>query len=257
MGVNAWLRWALGSQAAAPILGLQAFPKIQTKFFVDFASLLGPIFYTWLLALLQPVIVYSAVYEKANRLRVMMAVHGLSDRAYWSIQFIYWFVLYLVFMIILFVFGIILKLSFFVKTAKIVQVCCGFCCCLLLFLGWWWIGMRLGLCVCVVVGIVCCLVSLYIYQSMSCIIIYQDNPSPVLLCVVWGTHYTHTHTHTHTPPPTNTVGALHSVGSQHGLLFLPLVNVVQKSKDRHHHCVHLRVWCGAAVCTTAQQVCWW
>lgn len=108
--------------------GLQAFPKIQTKYFVDFATLLGPIFYTWLLALLQPVIVYSAVYEKANRLRVMMAVHGLSDRAYWSIQFIYWFVLYCVFMLILAVFGVILQLSFFTKTQASIQVCCLFAC---------------------------------------------------------------------------------------------------------------------------------
>lgn len=125
MAVNGWLRWALGSVASAPMYGLQAFPKVQTEYFVDFATLLGPIFYTWLLALLQPVIVYSAVYEKANRLRVMMAVHGLSDRAYWSIQYVYWFALYCVFMLILAVFGVILRLSFFTKTQASLQVLAG------------------------------------------------------------------------------------------------------------------------------------
>jgi len=52
----------------------------------DFGSLLGPLFFSWLLQLLLPVMLYQLVYEKEKRLRTMMKMHGLGDVAYWTIQ---------------------------------------------------------------------------------------------------------------------------------------------------------------------------
>jgi hypothetical protein len=39
----------------------------SNKLTLDFGSLLGPIFYTWLLQLLLPVMLVSLVYEKERR----------------------------------------------------------------------------------------------------------------------------------------------------------------------------------------------
>ena len=51
----------------APALPLAASLQDSNKLTLDFGSLLGPIFYTWLLQLLLPVMLVSLVYEKERR----------------------------------------------------------------------------------------------------------------------------------------------------------------------------------------------
>jgi hypothetical protein len=53
---------------------------------IDFSSLLGPLFFCWLLQLLLPSMLNQLVYEKERRLRSIMKMHGLGDAAYWTIQ---------------------------------------------------------------------------------------------------------------------------------------------------------------------------
>ena len=53
---------------------------------LDFSSLLGPLFFSWLLQLLLPLMLNNLVYEKEKRLRTTMKMHGLGDAAYWAIQ---------------------------------------------------------------------------------------------------------------------------------------------------------------------------
>lgn len=56
-------------------------PKEATRLQIDFSSLLGPLFFEWLMQLLLPVFVFSQVHEKEQSLRVMMKVQGLPDRS--------------------------------------------------------------------------------------------------------------------------------------------------------------------------------
>jgi hypothetical protein len=106
---NAFLRWALGpfvaTETTAPslarLVGLMEMPKPETKLTLDIASLVGVLFYTWLLQLLLPVMLATLVAEKEGRLRTMMKMHGLGDGAYWAIQYGWYFALNLVYVWVL------------------------------------------------------------------------------------------------------------------------------------------------------------
>lgn len=115
---NAFLKWALGGDARyqAWLSGVMEMPKGGSRLSLDFGSLLGPLFYSWLLQLLLPVMLYQLVYEKERRLRTMMKMHGLGDVAYWAIQYCWFFVVNFVFVWILIIFGSGINLSFFRRT---------------------------------------------------------------------------------------------------------------------------------------------
>lgn len=111
---NAWLRTALGrNDYPALLVGLMEMPKPQTRLTLDFSSLLGPLFYTWVLQLLLPVMLVSLVYEKEHKLRTIMKMHGLGDRAYWSIQYVWFFLINFVYSWVLIGFGSLIDLAFF------------------------------------------------------------------------------------------------------------------------------------------------
>lgn len=65
------------------MLHLRDMPKDGSQLSLDFSSLLGPLFYTWLSQMLLPVMVGLLVYEKEKNLRVMMKMQGLADPSYW------------------------------------------------------------------------------------------------------------------------------------------------------------------------------
>lgn len=56
-------------------------PKVGTKLTLDFSSLIGPLFFLWLIQLPLPISLVQLVYEKEKRLRMMMRMHGLSTGA--------------------------------------------------------------------------------------------------------------------------------------------------------------------------------
>ena len=67
------------SNSSARLVGLGDMPKQKQKLSLDFSSLLGTLFFMWLLQLLLPVFIYALVHEKELHLRLHMRMHGLSD----------------------------------------------------------------------------------------------------------------------------------------------------------------------------------
>jgi hypothetical protein len=112
--VQAFLRWYSGLPSVSATLdGIKEMPKPQSSLQLDFASLLGPLFYVWVVQLVFPTIVTSIVYEKEQKLRIMMKMMGLSDRAYWMITYSYNLVLYVFYIIIFVILGSIARLNIF------------------------------------------------------------------------------------------------------------------------------------------------
>ena len=70
-----------GMDNAVQLAGVRDMPKQATSLQIDFSSLLGPLFFEWLMQLLLPVFVFSQVHEKEKSLRVMMKMQGLPDRS--------------------------------------------------------------------------------------------------------------------------------------------------------------------------------
>ncbi|GJP54911.1 hypothetical protein CLOM_g13925 [Closterium sp. NIES-68] len=104
---------AAAAAAEIPLLFVKDFPKVETTLGVDFASLLGPLFYMWLLQLLLPVMAVALVYEKEQQLRVMMRMHGLKDGPYWLVAYIYFLLLSLAYIFFLVAFGSLIQLKSF------------------------------------------------------------------------------------------------------------------------------------------------
>lgn len=89
----------------------------NTKLTLDIASLVGTLFYTWLLQILLPVMLAVLVSEKEGRLRTMMKMHGLDDGAYWGIQYIWYFIINFIYTWVLIGVGTGIGLSFFTRTS--------------------------------------------------------------------------------------------------------------------------------------------
>ena len=119
---NAFLRNAVGEDAIARLIGMMQMPKPETSLTLDIASLVGTLFYTWLLQLLLPVMLSTLVAEKENRLRNMMKMHGLGDAAYWTIQYLWYFVINYVYVWILIGIGSAINLAFFRLTSYSFQL---------------------------------------------------------------------------------------------------------------------------------------
>jgi hypothetical protein len=64
---NAYVQWALGPDYALTLAGILEMPRQASRLRLDFSSLLGPLFFTWVAQLLLPVIMMTLVYEKQNR----------------------------------------------------------------------------------------------------------------------------------------------------------------------------------------------
>ncbi|CAG9467760.1 unnamed protein product [Pedinophyceae sp. YPF-701] len=122
MVTNAWLRRALGPAYSARQRWIKHTPAQSRALNLDFASLLGPQFYLWVLQLILPVILQSLVYEKEQRLRIMMRMHGLSDVTYWFVSYLWWFALSTVYSFFLLAFGSAIGLEFFRKNSASVQI---------------------------------------------------------------------------------------------------------------------------------------
>jgi hypothetical protein len=89
MATQAFLRLKAGPVTDLPLLFVKEMPKVDTQLRLDLSSLIGPLFYMWVLGFLFPVVLIALVYEKENHLRMMMKMHGLGDSAYWGITYLY------------------------------------------------------------------------------------------------------------------------------------------------------------------------
>ncbi|KAJ7541144.1 hypothetical protein O6H91_10G048600 [Diphasiastrum complanatum] len=113
LAVQAFLRLIKGPTAELPLWFIKEMPKPETKLRLDFSSLLGPLFFMWVIQLLFPVILTSLVYERQQKLRLMMKMHGLGDRPYWLITYGYFLALSLVYIFGFILFGSVVGLKIF------------------------------------------------------------------------------------------------------------------------------------------------
>ncbi|KAK1357752.1 ABC transporter domain-containing protein [Heracleum sosnowskyi] len=110
---SAYLQFLLGPAANMLFDFVKEMPKPETEIRLDFASLLGPLFFTWVILQLFPVVLTSLVYEKEQNLRIMMKMHGLGDGPYWMITYAYFLVISSVYMFAFVIFGSVVGLKFF------------------------------------------------------------------------------------------------------------------------------------------------
>ncbi|WCJ35970.1 ABC transporter A family member 7 [Euphorbia peplus] len=112
---NAYIRFLRGVGAKIRFDFVKEMPKqaTVTKSNLDFSYLLGPLFFTWVILLLFPVVLTALVYEKQQKLRIMMKMHGLGDGPYIIISYAYFLAISLLYVIVLVIFGSILGLTIF------------------------------------------------------------------------------------------------------------------------------------------------
>ncbi|KAK6924977.1 hypothetical protein RJ641_009303 [Dillenia turbinata] len=113
MASSAFLQYLMGPTTKMLFEFVKEMPKPETRVRLDFASLLGGLFYTWVILQLFPVILKSVVYEKQQNLRIMMKMHGLGDGPYLMISYAYFLLISAVYMICFVVFGSLIGLKFF------------------------------------------------------------------------------------------------------------------------------------------------
>ncbi|KAK9114191.1 hypothetical protein Syun_020988 [Stephania yunnanensis] len=113
MVTNAYLKLLRGAAVKITLDFVKEMPKPETKLRLDFSSLLGGLFFTWVVVQLFPVILSSLVYEKQRNLRIMMKMHGLGDGPYWMISYAYFIFISSAYMICFVVFGSVIGLKFF------------------------------------------------------------------------------------------------------------------------------------------------
>ncbi|OVA13317.1 ABC transporter-like [Macleaya cordata] len=102
---NAYLQFLRGAGVQMLVDFVKEMPKHETEIRLDFSSVLGALFYSWVVLLLFPVILTSLVYEKQRNLRIMMKMHGLGDGPYWMISYAYFLSLSLIYILCFVVFG--------------------------------------------------------------------------------------------------------------------------------------------------------
>eukprot|EP01025_Chloroclados_australasicus_P028913 TRINITY_DN286_c0_g1_i4.p1 TRINITY_DN286_c0_g1~~TRINITY_DN286_c0_g1_i4.p1 ORF type:complete len:1073 (-),score=121.43 TRINITY_DN286_c0_g1_i4:266-3484(-) len=127
-GVKAWLQWMsqglISSPLAAQIIGLMDMPKLSFELRLEISSLIGTLFYLWLIQLIVPVMLYQLVYEKEQKLRMMMNMHGLSESVYWLVNYIWYLTLYCAYIVVLLIVGSlpVFDLAFFRLNNYVIQI---------------------------------------------------------------------------------------------------------------------------------------
>ncbi|XP_020205731.1 ABC transporter A family member 8 [Cajanus cajan] len=110
---NAYLQFLLGPGTKMLFEFVKEMPKPETPIKFDLASLLGALFFTWVVLQLFPIALTSLVYEKQQKLRIMMKMHGLGDGPYWMISYGYFLAISILYMLCFVIFGSVIGLNFF------------------------------------------------------------------------------------------------------------------------------------------------
>ncbi|KAG2649449.1 hypothetical protein PVAP13_1NG542900 [Panicum virgatum] len=79
----------------------------------DLSPYVGQLPFVWTMELFFPVILTNIVYERQNKIRIMMKMHGIGDLPYWTISYCYFILLSLLYVLSFMLFGSVLGLSFF------------------------------------------------------------------------------------------------------------------------------------------------
>nr|GEV78910.1 ABC transporter A family member 7 [Tanacetum cinerariifolium] len=118
---NAFLQLVGGRSTQMLFDFVKEMPKPETEIRLDFSSLLGPLFFTWVILQLFPIVLTALVYEKQQNLRIMMKMHGLGDGPYWMISYAYFLAISLVYMFCFVAFGSAVGLKFFTLNDYTIQ----------------------------------------------------------------------------------------------------------------------------------------
>ncbi|KAK7281816.1 hypothetical protein RIF29_10113 [Crotalaria pallida] len=118
---NAYIQFLLGPGTKMLFEFVKEMPKSETPNKFDLASLLGPLFFTWVILQLFPVALISLVYEKRQKLRIMMKMHGLGDGPYWLISYGYFLAISVIYMLCFVIFGSVIGLKFFTMNDYSIQ----------------------------------------------------------------------------------------------------------------------------------------
>ncbi|EEF52145.1 abc transporter, putative [Ricinus communis] len=110
---NAYLQFLHGSGTKMLFEFVKEMPRVATKSYLDVSSLLGVLFFTWIILRLFLVVFISLVYEKQQKVRIMMKMHGLGDGPYWMISYAYFLVISLLYMLVFVIFGSSVGLKIF------------------------------------------------------------------------------------------------------------------------------------------------
>ncbi|KAL2340803.1 hypothetical protein Fmac_008743 [Flemingia macrophylla] len=109
---NAYLQFLLGPGTKMLFEFVKEMPKPETPIKFDLASLLGALFFTWVVLQLFPVALTSLVYEKQQKLRIMMKMHGLGDGPYWMISYGYFLAISILYMLCFVIFGSVIVIAY-------------------------------------------------------------------------------------------------------------------------------------------------
>ncbi|CAI9112243.1 OLC1v1012662C1 [Oldenlandia corymbosa var. corymbosa] len=88
----------------------------------DDASKLGALCFPLVLLQLFPVILTSLVYEKQQKLTIMMKMHGLGDAPYWVISYLYFLIICSLYILCFVAFGLLAGLTFFTLNSVSIQL---------------------------------------------------------------------------------------------------------------------------------------
>ncbi|KAL3716507.1 hypothetical protein ACJRO7_008153 [Eucalyptus globulus] len=110
---NAYVQFLLGPATKLLFEFIKDMPKPETEVRLDFASVLSTLFFTWVIIQLFPVVLTALVYEKQQKLRIMMKMHGLGDGPYWLISYAYFLCISSIYMLCFVIFGSVIGLNFF------------------------------------------------------------------------------------------------------------------------------------------------
>lgn len=113
LATNAYLKHLRGLGTEILFEFVKEMPKPASKLRLDLSSLLGTLFFTWVVLQLFPVVLTSLVYEKQQKLRIMMKMHGLGDGPYWLISYAYFLTISAIYMLCFVIFGSVIGLKFF------------------------------------------------------------------------------------------------------------------------------------------------
>ncbi|KAH9623722.1 hypothetical protein KSS87_006304 [Heliosperma pusillum] len=118
---NAYLQFLLGPNAKMLLEYVKEMPKPGTQLSLDISSLLSAQFFTYVIIALFPVVLTALVYEKQQRLRIMMKMHGLGDGPYWTISYAYFLAISVIYMICFVIFGSLIGLKIFTSNDYSIQ----------------------------------------------------------------------------------------------------------------------------------------
>ncbi|KNA24418.1 hypothetical protein SOVF_016000 [Spinacia oleracea] len=118
---NAYLQLLRGKGSQIPVEFIKDMPTHNYLNQPNFVTLMSTLLFIWIIIWLFPVMLQALVYEKQHKLRIMMKMHGLGDRAYWTISYGYFAIVSSIYMLCFVAFGSLLGLSFFTSNDYTIQ----------------------------------------------------------------------------------------------------------------------------------------